>query len=171
MSSRCRVILTGPMAEAYALLPAAMRSPRADVILLAIGLQESRLEHRDQLEAGGRNTRLGPALGLWQFERGGGVIGVLNHAASRTHARALCAARGVAPDSRDVWVALAGDDVLAAGFARLLLWTLPQALPELGEWEGAWRQYLAAWRPGRPHPQTWGGFYAEALGTVTEACE
>lgn len=163
MSERCRAVLDGPMAKAYALLPPAMRSDRADVQLLAMGLQESRLRYRAQL--GG-----GPARGLWQFERGGGVVGVLNHRATRAHARSVCEARGVTPDSAAVWRALETDDVLAAAFARLLLWTLPSALPQLGDWAEAWEQYLAAWRPGKPHPQTWGGFYAEALGTVAEAC-
>ena len=58
-------------------------------MLLAIGLQESRLTHRRQIG--------GPARGLWQFERGGGVAGVLRHAASRDHALSVCDARRVAP--------------------------------------------------------------------------
>ena len=41
------------------------RSTAADVLLLAIGLQESRFEHRQQIG--------GPARSFWQFERGGGV--------------------------------------------------------------------------------------------------
>jgi len=156
------------MAKAYALLPPKMRSDRADVMLLAIGLQESRLRYRAQL--GG-----GPARGLWQFERGtrasrGGVWGVYLHAASRDHLRDLCEARGVeyAPDP--IYRTLERDDVLAAGVARLLLWTDAKALPELGDWAEAWDLYARrAWRPGKPHPDTWGGFYAEALGTVAEA--
>lgn len=169
MSNRCATILRGPMAQAAGLLPCRMKDPRADVLLLAIGLQESRLVYRDQLEAGGRDTRPGPAMGLWQFERGGGVAGVLDHRATEHYARALCRDRGVDPVPDAVWRRLEEDDVLAAGFARLLLWTLPQALPALGDWAGAWEQYLDAWRPGKPHPHTWGGFYTEALATVQDA--
>jgi len=45
-------------------------------------------------------------------------------------------------------------------FARLLLWTLPSALPTTAD-EG-WTQYLDAWRPGKPHPATWAGHWATA---------
>lgn len=168
MSERCRSVLAGPMAKAYTLLPARMRSDRADVMLLAIGLQESRLRYRRQL--GG-----GPARGLWQFELGtrasrGGVWGVYLHAASRDHLRALCAARGVEFEPRAIYNALERDDVLAAGVARLLLWTDAKPLPKLGDWAEGWDLYAnRTWRPGKPHPETWGGFYAEALATVTEA--
>lgn len=50
---------------ALKLLPS-MDSVRARMMLLAIGLQESRFEHRRQLGNG-------PARGFWQFESGGGV--------------------------------------------------------------------------------------------------
>lgn len=159
------------MAKAYDLLPPRMRSDQADVMLLAIGLQESRLRYRAQL--GG-----GPARGLWQFELGtrvsrGGVWGVYLHAASRDHLLELCKARGVEYAPVLIYQALERDDVLAAGVARLLLWTDAKPLPQLGDWAEAWDLYAnRAWRPGKPHPETWGGFYAEALGTVAEArCE
>lgn len=159
------------MARAYDLLPPRMRSDQADVMLLAIGLQESRLRYRAQL--GG-----GPARGLWQFELGtrvsrGGVWGVYLHAASRDHLRDLCKARSVEYAPVPIYQALQRDDVLAAGLARLLLWTDAKPLPKLGDWADAWDLYAnRAWRPGKPHPETWGGFYAEALGTVAEdRCE
>lgn len=161
MSDRCRAILEGPMAKAYALLPERMRGVRADVQMLAIGLQESRLRYRAQL--GG-----GPARGLWQFERMGGVHGVLSHHATGPHAVKLCDGLGVRPNATDAWRALEFNDTLAAGFARLLLWSLPYPLPDLGDWSNAWAQYLDAWRPGKPHPDTWGGLYAEALGAVAQ---
>lgn len=165
------------MAKAAALLPERMRSDRANVQMLTHGLQESLLRYRAQL--GG-----GPARGLWQFERGtrasrGGVWGVYLHAASRDHLRDLCEARGVeyAPDP--IYRALERDDVLAAGVARLLLWTDPKPLPLLGDQEGAWELYLRTWRPGaytrgtpaqrRQLRDKWTGYYAEALGTVAEA--
>lgn len=129
------------MAEAAQLLPDRMASNRADALLLAIGLQESLLVAR-------RQHNNGPARGLWQFERGGSVRGVLTHPATSAHARRLCELRGVAPVAHDVWEALEHDDVLAAGFARLNLWWLPQSLPELGDGARAFQQYLDAWRPG-----------------------
>ena len=53
-----------------ALLPDRMDTPEARVMMLAIGLQESRFVHRRQIK--------GPARGFWQFEQGGGVIGVVS---------------------------------------------------------------------------------------------
>lgn len=154
-----REIRNGPMAEALLLLPAKMTSPQAEVMLLAIGLQESRFTHRRQIG--------GPARGFWQFEKGGGAAGVLRHAASRDHAVRVCDARGVAPVAEQVYQRLEHDDILAAAFARLLLWTDPGKLPELGEADSAWRLYLRTWRPGKPHPGTWPLLYAQALAEVT----
>jgi len=144
---------------ALALLPAKMDTPAARVELLAIGLQESRFLHRRQL--GG-----GPARGFWQFERGGGVRGVLTHPASREHAYRICSIRGVEPVAAAVHQALEADDVLAAVFARLLLWTDAWRLPAVGDVQGAWDMYIRTWRPGKPHPQTWGGLYAQAVAAV-----
>ncbi len=57
-------------------------TPEGRLMLLAIGLQESRFEHRRQLGNG-------PARGFWQFEAGGGVKGVMTHLASRDDARRI----------------------------------------------------------------------------------
>jgi len=158
---------------ALALLPADMDSADARALLLAIGLQESGFSHRDQIDPWDAK---GPALGLWQFERAGGVRGVLTHRATRAHAkRALNALRyrttGVALDrlERDAWEAIEHNDVLAAVFARLNLWWLPSPLPTREEPGQAWEQYLDAWRPGTPKPKTWAGNYAEAWSRVTLA--
>ncbi len=146
------------IAPALALLPAKMTSPQAELMLLAIGLQESRLTHRRQIG--------GPARGLWQFERGGGVAGVLRHAASREHALSVCDAIRVAPVPEQVYQRLEHDDVLAAAFARLLLYTDPARLPALGEVGASWDLYLRTWRPGKPHRHTWDALYAQALEAV-----
>lgn len=143
---------------ALALLPARMSSIEAEVMLLAIGLQESRFKHRRQIG--------GPARGFWQFERGGGVAGVLRHAASREHAVRVCDARGVSPVSEQVYQRLEHDDVLAAAFARLLLWTDAWSLPALGEASRAWDLYIRTWRPGKPHRSTWDSLYEQALAEV-----
>lgn len=149
---------TGAIAPAFALLPTKMAGKRATVMLLAIGLQESRLQFRRQIG--------GPARGLWQFEQNGGVRGVLTHPSSRPHALEVCAARDVEPTAPAVYEALERDDVLAAAFARLLLWTDPKPLPALGQVQEAWELYARAWRPGKPHPQTWEAIYAQALAAV-----
>ena len=141
---------------ALALLGAARYdSPEARVLLLAISGQESGLAHRRQVK--------GPARGLWQFEEGGGVRGVLNHPSTRVAAAALCKAQGVSANPASVYLQLELDDILAAGFARLLLFTLPQRLPELGNVSMGWKQYLDAWRPGKPHIDRWPKCYAAAM--------
>ena len=131
-------------------------SDEARVMILAIGLQESRFEHRRQMGNG-------PATGFWQFERGGGVRGVLQHSASKNKAISLCTNRGVSPEPRAAWTALQHDDVLAAGFARLLLLTDPRALPAITDPVGAWECYIRNWRPGKPHIETWGKFHKWAV--------
>lgn len=146
------------IAPALDLLPDSMDSKEARCLLLAIGLQESGFQTRRQ--------KRGPARGLWQFERGGGVSGVLRHPASAALAKRVCAARGVTADSPSVYLLLEHDDILAAAFARLLLWTDPAPLPALGQADAAWDYYESTWRPGKPHPERWAGHYAAALKAV-----
>lgn len=86
-------ILRSAIIPAFGILPVAMDTPQARVELLAIGLQESRFEHRRQMGNGS-------ARGFWQFEQGtratrGGVWGVYLHDSSRFWMDRLCAARGV----------------------------------------------------------------------------
>ena len=164
---------------ALALLPARMKSKEALVMLYAIGLQESRFAHRRQIR--------GPARGFWQFERDGGTAGVLRHRSSQMYALAVCKTRGLTdlteselikghiPSSiiERAYHAFEHDDVLAAAFARLLLWTDPKPLPALNDIEAAWQLYLRTWRPGAYTRGTaekkaalrkkWGGYYAQAM--------
>lgn len=137
----------GPLSDGLMLLPHQMNTLRARAILLTIGLQESRLADRDQLERNGRNTVLGPALGLWQFELGG-VRGVLRHRATKPYMDQLCEHYGLHPAASVVWRALKTNDTLAAAVARLNLWWSPWALPGLEDVDGAWEYYLNCWRPG-----------------------
>lgn len=148
---------------ALALLPLAMDTPNARVMLLAIGLQESRFTHRWQVLGGGLK---GPARGFWQFERGGGCTGVLSHAASRFWMHTVCGIRGCAPVPGQLWQAIEQDDVLAAAAARLLLFTDPARLPVVGDEAGAWALYMRVWRPGKPHLHTWPELYARAVAAV-----
>ena len=151
--------------EALRLLPPAMDSKEARVMLYAIGLQESRFTHRAQVIDGGGK---GPARGYWQFERGGGVRGVLRHPASKFWMHSVCNARNVPAQETSVWLAMETDDVLAAAAARLLLFTDPSKLPAIGEQSEALRYYLRNWRPGKPHPRTWPECYETALKAVGE---
>ena len=159
--------LQNAIEPAYKLLPEKMSAPasrdRASVMILAICLQESRLTHRRQIG--------GPARGFPQFEKGtpttrGGVTGVLMHASTREPAQALCKARGIPATADAVYESIENDDVLAAGFSRLLLWTDPFPLPQLGEAQEAWELYLRTWRPGKPHRSTWDALYSQALDAV-----
>jgi hypothetical protein len=146
----------------FALLPENMDSPQARAMLLAIGLQESRFQHRRQVR--------GPARGFWQFESGGGVAGVLRHSASRDHAIRVCKLLPYPATTEAVYPALEHNDVLAAVFARLLLWTDAQALPrETDSAEAAWQYYIRNWRPGKPHRSTWDAFHAQSWQMLRQA--
>jgi hypothetical protein len=142
-----------------------LASDEACVLLLAIALQESGLEHRRQVGADGQPMD-DLARGWWQFEQGGGVKGVCDHPASHDAAEALCAALYVPFATSDVHEALAWNGPLAAAFARLLLWTDPAPLPAIGDEAGALDCYLRLWRPGKPHPEVWPANYALAVATV-----
>lgn len=144
---------------ALAGLPPNMDTPQARVQLIAIGLQESRLIHRAQIVKGKPGAK-GPARGLWQFEKGGGVRGVLRHKASAPYLPY------VADEEEALWLALEADDVLACRLARLLLWTDPRPLPKRGDAAAGWNYYIRNWRPGKPHPGTWGAFWREAEAMV-----
>lgn len=143
----------------YALLPDEMASEKASALLLAIGLQESGFKYRRQIG--------GPAHGFWQFETAG-VFGVLTHHASSGPARELLEALRypTVPATADlIHDAIADNDVLACGFARLLLWTLPEPLPGPDDPDQGWICYTRAWRPGKPRPATWADHFALAWST------
>lgn len=129
--------------QAMALLPMAMNSPQARVMLLAICLQESNLADRRQ----GTESRPGPARGLAQFEVTG-VRGVMNHVATQETAKRVCAKLGIPFEARAIHLAMEHNDVLAVAFARLLLWADPKRLPDYRDTEGAKALYLRQWRPG-----------------------
>lgn len=137
-------------------------TPDARRFMLAIALQESGLKHRRQVIAGGAET--GPATSFWQFESGGGCKGVLTHYLVASCMRGLCADFNVPATPEGLWEAIRFNDVLAAIAVRLLIYTLPSKLPTTAD-EG-WAQYIAAWRPGKPHPQTWAAAWDLATLTV-----
>lgn len=146
---------------AYSLLPDQMQSSKATAMLLAIGLQESKFAARRQLPKG-------PARGFWQFERAGGVQGVLTHRSTQKYIRRALESLAYPAflDDYSCHTAIQHNDVLACCFARLLLWTLPDILPGRLAVDLAWHQYADAWRPGKPHPETWPENYALAWEIV-----
>lgn len=152
--NRLREVRDKAITPALALLPAAMsrNRVRVDVQLLATHLQEA--PNGEQCQVTQWRPReeepvCGPARGIWQFEKGGGVRGVLTHPSSKAHAVAACKALGIKPTEDGVFAALPGSvDVIDAVFARLLYWTDPKPLPVLGEIEEAFQYYLRNWRPG-----------------------
>lgn len=160
-------VISTAIAPALALLPPQMDTPEARVMLLSIGLQESRFTARQQVG--------GPARGFWQFEQGtatsrGGVWGLYLSQASAYWLSGLCDARGVSFDPVSIYNALDQDDVLAAGAARLMLFTDPRKLPAVDDAQGSWQTYVRVWNPGKPKPDTWSALHAQAVAAiVTEA--
>lgn len=157
-AQRCAAILEMAISPAFSLLPEKMNSNKAEVMLLAIGLQESRLTHRRQMG--------GPAKSFLQFESGGGVKGVMSHPASSQHARSLCESLAVPFERDSVFKAMEFNDVLAFGLGRLLLYTDAKALPVVGDTQAAWDLYLRVWRPGKPHRESWDELYLKACQAV-----
>lgn len=142
------------------LLPTAMDTPKAKAMMYAIGMQEG-----DKFTAR-RQYNDGPARGFWQFEQGGGVRGVLTHAATKHHAKAILDQLQYNDYPTTVWNALEHNDILAMAFARLNLWWAAGALPEPGDYDGSWAYYINTWRPGKPHRSTWNGYYDLAWQNV-----
>lgn len=143
------------------LLPSKMASRAAMVLMYATSRQENPQRLPQQVG--------GPAVGDYQFERGGGVRGVVEHDSVADLTRSVCRARKVQCDTGSIYQALKTDPVLAAALARLLYYTDPKALPEVGDEAGAWALYLRTWRPGayarQPEElrEKWKKSYADAM--------
>lgn len=140
-----------------AIFPSSFNSPQARAMILAICLQESDFQHRQQLIGNHRHwweSIKGPARGYAQFEMIG-VSGVLEHPASRPIALSVLRTLGYPADVTTIHKALTHNDILMVAFARLALWRLPEKLPGYDEPGLAWAQYLAVWAPGKPKPERW----------------
>ena len=137
-----------------------VQSPEAEVMLLAMATQESALRHRQQVN--------GPARGFWQFERMGGLNGILGHHRTAAPLRSLCAALALPADLDGLWAALPFCDLLQAGAARLLLWSDMQPLPKIGAKDVAWDTYIRIWRPGKPSRLRWDAAYDGAVEVCRE---
>jgi hypothetical protein len=153
-------IYDSAVVPALKLLPPQMTSPRAEVMMLAAGYQESKFKHRWQVIDYAHPEKMGPARSYWMFEKGnwlsrGGVTGVMLHKASRYWLRHLCQERGAVFDASSIWLKLPTDDVLAAGLARLLIFTHSKPLPGIDDTLGAYHYYDSLWRPGKKRPNDW----------------
>lgn len=149
------------IAAGLALLPAKMDSLEASVLLYCTNRQENPKRLPQQVG--------GPAVGDFQFERGGGVKGVMTHHAVKDLTRAICNVRKVSFDAGSIYQALKTDAILAAALARLLYYTDPKAMPDVGDEAGTWALYLRTWRPGAYARQPeelrakWKKNYADAM--------
>ena len=143
-------------------------APTDDVrrFLLCIALQESGPELSARYQNSPSSTP-GAAKGFFQFEAGGGCRGVLTNQATETLAKQLCEECAVLAEQSAVWRALEGHDLLAVGFARLLVYSDASPLPQ-NEQEG-WAYYMRTWRPGRPDPDRWTANWAQADATLRES--
>lgn len=140
-------------------LPARAEAAR---FILAIALQESNLAHRRQLSSTGEET--GPAASFGQFEIGGGCKGVLRHPATAERMARICKDFNVTPEPQALWEAMRYNDIVAAAAMRLLIYTLPHELPT--DAADGWKQYVEAWRPGKPHPERWAASWGMASNVV-----
>ena len=158
---RRRWVLRYAVEPALAELPPLPSPGRARVMMLTIAGVESGCYAR-------RQVPVGYARGLWQFERGGGVAGVLTHRATAKHAAAALARRQIPAEPAAAWIALERDDVLAAVFARLLLLSDPAPLPDNLVTGRA--IYLRTWQPGKPSsPAKWANSWTMAELAVAAA--
>lgn len=139
---------------ALALLPGRMDTPEARAMLFATGYQESNFNARIQGGAGTKPGK-GPARGLWQFERGGGVTEILNSPDTREVIRPICRMFLFEPTPIVMHEAIANNDVIAACFARLLLYRDPRPMPKENQSLLGWDIYLKNWRPGKPRLADW----------------
>jgi hypothetical protein len=142
----------------------------AACLSLAIKYQESgRGIVRDQ----GDPAVLGPATGMWQFEKMGGVWEILNDGKTKQVAAELCSRAGVAPQPDPVWRLFATEagDELACAFARLLTWKDPAKPPPvaLDSVQVAYDYYDRRWRPGAKRRDAWTVSWANAVAAVSAA--
>lgn len=147
-------------------------SPSARAMLLAVGLQESRLVETIQRGAGGKPLT-GLARSWWQFEGGrnqalGGILADPRTAWARDelcHMGYPC----LEPGRDDLHWCMAYDQRIGVILARALIWLDPYALPApVPQAETtAWTLYIRCWRPGKPHHASWAANWRAAIETVT----
>jgi hypothetical protein len=127
------------------------QSRAADIMLLAIGFQESGFVARHQVR--------GSAVGFWQLDAGG-VDALLQNQATRVKVDEALNTLGYKVGSyyrsTHLFDALEHNDFASAALARILLWANPARLPESRDLvDVAWNIYVNTWRPGKPRRNDW----------------
>lgn len=140
---------------AFHFLPGKMQSQNAHAEILAAGLQES--EFNARVQGGG-----GPAHGLFQFEKNGGVAEVLDAPDTAAMLAPILKIMCYKPNRDEIYQAIVHNDVLAVILARCILWHVPGMLAGPTQPDKGYQQYLRAWRPGKPGPDRWPANFAEA---------
>ena len=166
------ILLYSVIEPAMVLLDPIHDTPAARAMLLAIAMQESSLRSRVQVLDAGKpwwQSRHGPAHGWWQFEAGGGVTAVMGNPRTKQMVDPVITQLAYPFDVKAIHDAIVHNDLLAAVFARALLYSAPWPLPMRHNDAESWRQYLWAWRPGKPHERTWSRNYRIAWETVLGA--
>lgn len=156
MTPRQLLLLT--VRPALAWLGPRYASREAEVMLLAVAQQESRIVWRRQQPAG-------PARSWWQAEPPT-VMSVLSKwEHGRQRLKDLGVLNGVGlPSDHEIMTWIECSEVAACIVARGILWLDQAPLPALGDEAGAWACYAdRCWRPGKPHPETWPAAYHNAL--------
>ena len=99
------------------------------------------------------------ARGIFQFE----LIGVKDCVENKYSAQALMEIdpklySTIMSDVYYVWKTLAWNGVWAVQLARAKLWSVREPLPRINhdDQDIAYRQYLSAWKPGKPNPHLFG---------------
>ena len=143
---------------AYKLLPEKMESKAATCLMLATMLQESRGLYRKQIQ--------GPAVSYFQFEKNGGILGVLEHPITRPIIQGVLRTLNYDFSPITSYEALVHNDILATCYARLFYWTNPAPLPSIDDVNGMLNYYIKTWRPGRPRVDTFPLLYSQAKEVV-----
>lgn len=152
----------------FSLMPASYDTPNARAGILAICLQETKFAARVQVLDAGKpwwESRPGPANGFAQFEVGTVAL-VMKHPAVRNTVLSALATLGYPTDAAVIHDAMRHNDFLTLVFARCLLRTVPGPLPDISNSKTGWEQYLWAWRPGKPHEETWEANWRRAWEVV-----
>lgn len=162
------------IAAGLALLPESLGTLDARVQLYATSIQENPTRApRQIIRKDGKLQPVGPAAGDYQFEKTGGIAGLVRFKNARVSNMLadVCNARRVAITVDALFDAIQVDPVLAAALARLLYFTDSGALPKAGAEQYAWDVYLRTWRPGAYERDPkglrakWSRSYAEAMKT------
>ncbi|MGH8710125.1 MAG: hypothetical protein ACREVA_02220 [Burkholderiales bacterium] len=120
------------------LLPRLMNTSEARVMLLAIGLQESRFEHRVQAET----------KSYWQFTLKE-VHKIVKHSPSTTElVKDAVELLGYTFDVSTIYNKIEDNDTLAVVVARLLLYKSKRKLPVARDAVEGGKQYVELWQPG-----------------------